>query len=463
MGKSEPAEGGVAAVTAPAEAPAAGLGKNRNWRWLFAGQAISIVGDYVFMITVLLWIATKIGAGRSWAPAATSGALIAAAVPAIVTAPIAGVWVDRWDRRRVMLVADAARCVLIACLLLIPALGHAIPVGGELAFLYVVLVATSVLGEFFDPSRLAILREIVPADEDQPKASGRLQASSALAQVIGPPIAAPLLITFGVQWAVILNAASFAVSFLCVRAIRPPAEPERPERQSFGVEFRAGISFFARSRVLVALGVGLTLTVMGTGALDSLFVYFLPANLHVSASWLGTLAGAVGIGAVGGAIVTGMIAAKAGPRRLFWIGLLVCGVMIVVMSRSSMLWLALAVGVVIGVAAGTVNTVFEPIILSVTPPRMIGRVNAVLSPLAGIASVVSIALAGTLASTALHGLHASVAGLTFGPYDTIFGFAGLLIVLAGLASIRPMRATAPADAEEPAAEAGESPAETLPA
>lgn len=62
---------------------------NRNWRLLWAGQAISAVGDMVFYVTALLWTATVIAKGEPWAPAAASGALIAAAVPAVVVGPIA--------------------------------------------------------------------------------------------------------------------------------------------------------------------------------------------------------------------------------------------------------------------------------------------------------------------------------------------------------------------------------------
>src|SRR5215472_1992976 len=79
------------------------LRRNRNWRLLWLGQSVSLTGDMVFYTTVLLWIATIIARGKTWAPAAASGALIATAVPVLVAGPLAGVWVDRWDRRRTML------------------------------------------------------------------------------------------------------------------------------------------------------------------------------------------------------------------------------------------------------------------------------------------------------------------------------------------------------------------------
>jgi MFS family permease len=94
----------------------AGLGRNSNWKRLWLGQAISMTGDYVFNITVMLWITVRIAKGLHWAPAAGAGAVIAAAVPALVVGPFAGVFVDRWNRRRTMLVADASRAVLIAAL-----------------------------------------------------------------------------------------------------------------------------------------------------------------------------------------------------------------------------------------------------------------------------------------------------------------------------------------------------------
>lgn len=418
----------------------AGLGRNRNWRLLWAGQAVSLTGDMVFYMTVLLWIATIIAKGRPWAPAAASGALIATAAPVLVVGPLAGVFVDRWDRRRTMLVADAARCVLIACLLVLPAARHTIPMAAQLAILYTVLAVCSCFAEFFDPSRLAILGAIVPP-EDHAKASGQLSAAASLAQIIGPPIAAPLLFTLGVQWALILNAGSFAFSFACVRALRvaPAAVPETLSGAGFVAEFRAGIKFFAGNRILVTLVLGIVIAMLGNGAVNSLAVFFVPHNLHVSVNWLGTVIGSVGAGAIVGALLTGLIGRWLRPQQQFWVSLLVCGGALIALSRCTALVPAIAVAVLLGLGAGLLNAAIYPIILSTTPAAMIGRVSAVLSPLQQLASIVSMALAGLLASTVLRGFHATVGGLHFGPYDTVFAVGGLLFAVAGLASIGPMR------------------------
>ena len=416
---------------------------------LWLGQSISATGDMVFYVTVLLWIATIIARGLPWAPAAASGALIATAAPVLVVGPLAGVFVDRWDRRRIMLVADAARFVLVGSLLTLPMLAHQLPVGAQLAILYAVLAACSCFAEFFDPSRLAVVGAIVPPQQ-QPQASAMLSAAFSLAQVIGPPIAAPLLFTLGVQWALIFNAASFGISFICVRAISVPLAPaaDASPREGFVAEFRTGIKFFAGNRVLLALGVGLVIAMLGIGAVNALAAFFVPHNLHVQAGWLGTIMGGVGGGAIAGALMAGRIAKRLQPARLFWISLLGCGVMLVAMSRATALVPAILAAALLGIAVGALNAVTSPIILEVTPSRLLGRVSAVLSPLQQLASIVSMVLAGLLASTVLHDFSARFIGLHFGPYDTVFAAGGLLFLLAGLATIRPLNKAGSEQAEQ---------------
>jgi MFS family permease len=433
--------------------PAPGLRQNKNWRLLWLGQSISLTGDMVFYVTVMLWVATIIAKGKPWAPAAASGVLLATAVPVLVVGPVAGVWVDRWDRRRTMLTADAARGLLIACLLILPALGHRIPVGLQLGIVYAVLAVSSCFAEFFDPSRLAILGAIVPP-RDQAKASGHLAAAASLAQVIGPPIAAPLLFVFGVEWALLFNAASFVVSFICVRAIRVSAEAvDAPHpRVSFAEEFVAGLKFFVGNKILMTLGIGIVITMLGLGGVNALAVFFIQHNLHVSASLLGTVVGSVGVGAVAGSLLTGVIARWIPPAQIFWISLVVSGVALVFLARTTALPAAIAAAIVLGLGAGGLNASFSPVMLSVTPSRLLGRVSAVISPLQQLASIVSMALAGLLASTVLRGFHQVIVGVTFGPYDTVMTVGGLLFIVAGLASIAPMRGAGQPAADTASAE-----------
>ena len=439
----------------------AGLRANRSWRLMWAGATASALGDYVFDTTMVLWIGIVVARGQPWAPAAVSGVLIAASIPAIFLGPVAGVFADRWNHRRTMLVADACRAVLMLALLPLawPSVAGHVGRAGTLALTYLVVAAASCFSQFFNPAKFALVAEVV-APADLPQASGMLMATFALAGVIGPPIAAPLLFVSGVQWALVINAASFAVSFGMLWLLRLPvadtveaADGETPA--GFFAEFRAGLRFFATNRVLLAIAIGVVIATLGTGVINVLNVFFITHNLHVAAKWYGVMGTADGIGAVIGALGAGVIAAKIAPRRIFWAGLLLVGVLILVYSRMTVLIPALVLLALIGIGVGSLNTMISPLALSVTPQEMIGRVVAVIGPLQQVANVVATAATGFLVSTALRGLHQSFAGTTFGPYDTVFAVGGLLFVIAGLATI-PLLATAPAGQAAQAAQAGQA-------
>lgn len=444
-----------------AEIPAPGLRRNANFRRLWLGQAVSAIGDYVFNTTVILWITVQIAKGLSWAPVAVGGVVIAAALPAMVVGPVAGVFVDRWNRRRTMLAADACRAVLIACLLLltIPAVRARLSPIATVGLIYLVVGVASAFAQFFNPSRFAVLGQVV-APDDRAKASGMFQATGSFATIIGPPLAAPLLFAFGVQWALLINAGSFALSFGTILAMRLPAEQQ--ERSSadagFGAEFRTGLRFFRSSPVLVTMAVGAIVATLGAGAISGLGVFFVLDNLHTAAHWLGTLDGAEGVGAVLGALVAGWIAARLGATRVFWLGLVLAGLSVVWFSRTGTLALALVALFVCGLMIGAINTAISPLLLGATPQHMLGRVVAVINPAQQLAGIVSLGLASLLATTVLAHLHVVLGGIGFNTYDAIFGAAGLIIMIAGLASIVPLRSAA----SKPEAAADESDAAPQP-
>ena len=439
-----------------------GLRGNRSWNLLLGGGTISSIGDYVFDTTMVLWIGTVIAKGQAWAPVAVSGVLIAAAVPAIAIGPLAGVFVDRWNRRRIMLVSEVCRAVL--CLALLPlawpsVAGHA-GRPAELTLIYVVIFCLNTFGQFAGPARYTLLFSVVDV-ADQAQASGLTMASQALAGIIGPPIAAPLLFVFGVQWALVIDAVSYMVSFAAIMLITFPAGAVAPtagqEHAGVVTEFRAGLRFVATSKLLIAMAIGAVIATLGGGVINSLNVFFVTHNLHVAAKWYGTLGLADGIGAVLGAMATGFVVARIAPKQVFWGALVLAGVLLLLYSRMSVLIAAIAVLVLIGMVVGTLNGAIQPLILGATPQEMLGRVIAVLNPLQQIATVASVAVAGVLASTALRDLHAHFAGLTFGPYDTLLSIAGLLFVAGGLASIPLLRS-----ADSPAAPvAAPAPATTV--
>ncbi|MGA5193008.1 MFS transporter [Streptomyces exfoliatus] len=419
---------------------------NRDYTRLWFGQAVSSVGDAVFSTTLVLWVATVLAKDETWAPVAVSGVLMASSAAVLVIGPLAGVFVDRWDKRGTMLLSEAVRGGLVALLTVVSLLPvDALPAGVWLGLVYATVLLLHAAGQFFSPARFAILADLVTSDADRARAAGIAQATGETAWIIGPPLAAPLLFTAGLQWALLFNALSYAVSYVAIRSIgvrtptpapadREGSTPKQAGRQKGALrrEFTDGLRFFARSRFLVALLLLAVIGQFGIGALSTLNVFFTTDNLHADAHLYGYIGMAMGAGGITGALCAGRVVQWFGARRSTWISLLVSGVLLVAYSRQNSFLGGIALLFVFTVPLTVLNTAMAPLLLAAAPPEYRGRVMAVFYPVTKLASMLSAVLSGWLAGSVLHDLAGSVGGVRFGPIDTIFAVSGLIVVLSGV-------------------------------
>jgi MFS family permease len=282
---------------------------NRNFALLWWGQAISSVGDYAWDTALVLWIATFLARDQPWAPLAVSGAILAAAIPQIVVGPVAGVFVDRWDKRRTMIVMTAIQGALAVLLIVpvvgipLPGVGHPhIPVGWLLAVTYGDILLLTSCAQFFLPAQLALIKDIVQAPK-QDQAIEMTQAIQGLAVVLGPPVAAGLVFGLGIQWALLLNAVTFVLCFWATVAIEAPpsvSSLEPGEAGHFSREFAAGVRYVLGHSILRTVLIAEVLTWLGFGALQSLGYFFITENLDAPPSSYGWLGAVFGLGAIAG-------------------------------------------------------------------------------------------------------------------------------------------------------------------
>jgi len=412
---------------------------NRDFARLWYGQAISNVGDYVFDTTLTLWVAVKLGAGKAWAPAAVSGLLLAAVLAIVFVGPIAGVWVDRWSRKRTMLGTEAVRAALAGAMALISLVPqHDLPIPVWLIVIFVIVFLLNSAGQFFNPARQVTIGQVVSGEEEQTRAFGISNATTAVAGMIGPPLAAPLLFTSGVTWALVLNAASYVVSFIAVRAVRVPepgtegAAAEAPASPGFWADFREGLSFLVRNKfVRTLLFVAITCQA-GTGALNTLDVFFVTGNLHVAAKYYGVLAVGAGAGLIVGSLVAARVVKRFGAARTTSAGLLLSGLVFLVYTRQSTFLAGVVLLLLFTIPLAIVNTSVSPLLLAAIPQRLFGRVMSVFATLNQGTQMLSMLVAGWLASSSFRGFHAELLGVHVGPIDTIFTVAALLLVLGGV-------------------------------
>ena len=414
---------------------------NRNFALLWWGQAISGIGDYAWDTALILWVASYLAAGQSWAPLAVSGVVLAAALPQVVVGPIAGVFVDRWDKRRTMVIMAALQAI-IATLLVLSALNIPYPWAGSAQFqnfwrivaVYIDVIALSTCAQFFIPAQFALIKDIVP-DDRQDQALETSQAIQGVAVIIGPPVAAALVFGLGVGWALVFNAASFVVVLLAILAIQAPpsAHSLAPgEAGHFSREFFDGLAYVINHRVLRTILVAEVLTWLGFGALQSLGYFFITENLHAPASDYGLLGADFGVGAIVGALLVTFVGQRIGLERLLWIALVTSGLFVIIMSHLTSFYLALGAAFLFGVSTTAIIVTAGPLALHGTSREFVGRVMAVINPLGRLAALISVVLAGYFASTVLHNFHANLLGISFGPVDTVFTGMGLLAVIGGI-------------------------------
>lgn len=411
---------------------------NRNFARLWTGMAVSGLGDAVFDTTVLLWIATVLGRGRTWGPAAVSGVVLSAGIAVAVVGPLAGVFADRWEWRSTMLRTELLRALLVGLLTAVSFLPvHDLPIGSWLVLIYVVVLLLNVAGQFFNPSRFAMISQIVEGDDDRARATGISQGTYAATVMIGPPLAAPLLFAVGFQWALLFNAASYVFSYFVVRSVRVEKATHAPDADHAGVrgvlrDLAEGLRAFASSRYLVGLLVMIIILTAGTGALNGLDVYFVTENLHTNPHLYGLLSMADGIGMILGSFVAGAVVKRLGLRRSTWLPLFLAGLLLLLYARQTTFWSGIVFIVLVACMAGIVNTALGPSIMKAAPKEYLGRIVQVFNPVTSIASMASLAVSAWLASTVLLNYHGSFAGVHMGRIDLIFTVGAILIAAGGL-------------------------------
>ena len=386
--------------------------KNRNFLLLASGQAISNIGDFVFSTTLLVWVFSL-----THSPGAVSGVLIAQNIPVFVLGPIAGVFVDRWNRRTTMVATDLLRMVFA----LLP---FVVPEPLRLPAIYASVFVISSFSRFFMPARMGVMQVIV-APGQQTRAASIGQATFALSIIIGPAIASPLYFLVGPAIACSINAASFLVSALCLMAVKASRKALHPytrsEKSGLGAiasEVYAGLRLIMKSRVLYMVMILALIAMLGAGALNALDIIFVVQRLHVSASLYGPLTAVAGLGTLTGAIVIGIFAGRIKPSILLSSCVLWLGAGIVVYAFQTWFVLALVIYFLTCLPQGGIDIGFAPLILNATPRAMMGRVEAVLETgMSGI-SLLSVALAGFFGQ--------------FVPVYIIFAACGALIALSGV-------------------------------
>jgi MFS transporter, DHA3 family, macrolide efflux protein len=348
--------------------------------------------------------------------AAIATLTILLAIPTVTLGLIAGVYVDRFDRKRIMLVSDAARAVLVIGLIFVSSKDN-------LWLIYVLSFLQATVGTFFNPARTALTQELIAPDQLL-EAGSISQTAMVLSSVAGSAFAGVLYgLTQSFWLAFAVDTLTFLISFALVLAVR--AQPQarasvEGEKTGPFQELLEGLQVIQRSRNLIGLLVASGVTMLGLGAVNVLFVPLLINELKVPPVWLGAVEGAQTAGMIlGGVFLMGMIS-KVNTGRLIVAGLALLSVLVAAsgLAANAIVFAVVLFGV--GLVIVPLSAASGAMMQQMVSNELMGRVGSSFNVVTGAASLLSMALAGTL-------------GASIG-LRNVFLIAGVIVALAAVVS-----------------------------
>lgn len=364
------------------------LRDNADFRRLWLGQIVSQIGDWLDYVALFTLLLELTGSGT-----AAAGMLVARFLPSFFVSPLAGVVVDRIDRRRVMIAADLGRSVLVLGLLLVAS-------AQDVWLVYVVVAAVVVLTSFFEPARTATIPNVV-APEDLVIANALSSITWSVNLAIGAAIGGFLTALAGFRTAIVIDALSFAASAAWIARVHvPPLAPRADRVRPTGIAGWLGLADLAegiawlRGRpaiALVAVAKGLWGMAGGVVLLHAIFGERVYPVAGSAAAGIGLLATARGLGTALGPVVSRRLAGTSAPRmaRAIGAGFFVAGAFYLVFAAADS-WPLAAGALVVAHMGGSTIWVFSTVLLQrLVPDHLRGRAFGVELALMTLAMTVS--------------------------------------------------------------------------
>jgi predicted MFS family arabinose efflux permease len=373
--------------------------RTRNFSFLWLGGLVSLVGDWALVVALPFEVYR-----RTDSTLATAGILLASLLPAFLFGSAAGVFVDRWDRRRLMIVVNVGLAVTLLPLLAVDALG--------IWIVYVVLVAAKLLEQLFVPAEVALLPRLV-RDDQLVAANSMSSLNRNLARLIGPMIGGLVVALGGLAAVVVVDAATFLVAALLIALISPGAG-KLPARvpSPVGDPFAAPASAFARALHEWRDGLGhvmgnpslrpllgfYLITAFGEGVVGALFVPWVSDVLGADSTAFAALLSAQAAGGIIGAIIVARFLGGARPALMLSIGAITFGLIDLFIFGYPLFWpivLPAIVGMVlVGIPATAMTVGMVTLQQTLTSDSHRGRAVGLFGAVFALGAMVGTLIAG---------------------------------------------------------------------
>ena len=421
--------------------------RQRNFALLWVSSLISLIGDRALMTALPFYVYEQTGSTLAMA-----GMFGASYLPTFLFSSVAGVFVDRWDRKRILVVTNLIQSAVMLTLLLIQPTGW-------LWLVFLVTFVQMTLAMFTMPAEGALIPNLVEESQLLP-ANALTGLGNTIARLIGPAAGGVLLGVFGLSSVVFVDSASFLLAALLVLRIAAPARPAAPPTdvagtiwaswRTLGREWREGVQLVRHTRLLAALFIVMNVTSLGGTLIDPLFVPFVQVQLHAGAEARGFLSTIGAVGGLLGGVLIGWLGNRIAPRYIVGWGTLIVGLFMLVIYNQTRLESAAVLICLMTVVVIGANVAATSLLQAGTPDQYRGRIYGALGTTNALIGLVAVGLAGALGE---------VVGIV-----PMLDVAAAITALAGVLGLvllpRNERAAGPAlEREEPRVTAGLSPQE----
>lgn len=360
--------------------------RHRDFALLWSAGLISITGDWMLVVAVPVAVL-----GITGSSAATAAAFAAVLLPRVFAAPIAGVLVDRWDRRHAMVGAGLLQALLVLPLTTVDRKGD----------LWIVIATTFAMGcvaQVISTAENALLPTLVDNGE-RGRANSLNVLNNNLARLIGPALGGVLTASLGLKSVAALDAATFLAAAGLVFLVRTRENPDLPTAH-FWVDLRTGLAEVRANRTLRVMFVFLAIVSFGEGVMGTMLVVFVGRALDGGPRDLGWIVSAQAVGGIAGGLLGGVIGDRVPPRLLIGMGSVALGLGDLVIFNYPhwypRVWPALVLMGLVGVPSALANAGMMTVLQTSVDDRLRGRVFG-----AGLTVMALLALCGTATCAAL--------------------------------------------------------------
>ena len=341
--------------------------RHRDFRYYFVGKGLSQIGIWLQNIATS-WLIYKLTGSAFLLGLAT----FAMYIPITLLAPVAAVWVDRLNKRRVLAYAQSVGLAQALVMLALLAYGHIEP-----WHLIAANFTIGVVNAFDGPARQSMIIELVGGREDLPNAIAFSSALMNSARFVGPMIGGAVIAAFGETWGFGLNAALYCAVLAALWVIRPvPRKPEA-SKDAWFTQFSAGFRWafgFLPTRSALLLVAALALL---TSPYQALAPYFAKEVFHGDSGTLGILIGAGGLGAVSGVLYLALRPSVRGLLSLMPLSAAICAGAVIAFTFTRSVWLGALCIYFVGMGMMLTATATNTILQTIVEDRLRARVAAI--------------------------------------------------------------------------------------